>query len=220
MSHTSDRWDRGYPFGKQNKATWHRWLRLWLWLPSNQFLHHARAKWCLLLLVWTAAPPLPPNHMLSYCSKFLRRCHTMSWLAAYLCITVVSTRQPRTWWGASCWRNYTGIFSTAVCCVPLPGICAEGLCMHLGFRRCDGRLTEYVKYNINPTIQSTHILTTLTFQIVVHIRLFIFRKIAVLYGLIRVYTFIRFVSNPPYTIYIWSMFITLKIFNIFEVILM
>ena len=34
--------------------------------------------------------------------------------------------------------------------------------------------------------------TTLTFQIVVHIRLFIFRKIAVLYGLIRPYTFIRF----------------------------
>ena len=61
---------------------------------------------------------------------------------------------------------------------------------------------------------------TLTFQIVVHIRLFIFRSIAVLYGLIRVYTFIRFVANPPYTIFIWSMFITLKIFNIFEVILM
>ena len=60
---------------------------------------------------------------------------------------------------------------------------------------------------------------TLTFQIVVHIRLFIFRKIAVLYGLIRPYTFIRFGSNPPYTIFIWSMFITLKIFNIFEVIL-
>ena len=60
---------------------------------------------------------------------------------------------------------------------------------------------------------------TLTFQIVVHIRLFIFRKIGVLlvYGLIRVYTFIRFVVNPPYTIFIWSMFITLKIFNIFEV---
>ena len=60
---------------------------------------------------------------------------------------------------------------------------------------------------------------TLTFQIVVHIRLFIFRKIAVLYGLIRPYTFIRFWSNLPYTIFIWSMFITLKIFNIFEVIL-
>ena len=60
---------------------------------------------------------------------------------------------------------------------------------------------------------------TLTFQIVVHIRLFIFRKIAVLYGLIRPYTFITFGSNPPYTIFIWSMFITLKIFNIFEVIL-
>ena len=52
---------------------------------------------------------------------------------------------------------------------------------------------------------------TLTFQIVVHIRLFIFRNIAVLYGLIRVYTFIRFVSNPPYTIFILSMFITLNI---------
>ena len=61
--------------------------------------------------------------------------------------------------------------------------------------------------------------STLTFQIVVHIRLFIFRKIAILYGLIRPYTFIRFWSNPPYTIFIWSMFITLKIFNIFEVIL-
>ena len=60
---------------------------------------------------------------------------------------------------------------------------------------------------------------TLTFQIVVQIRLFIFRKIAVLYGLIRPYTFIIFGSNPPYTIFIWSMFITLKIFNIFEVIL-
>ena len=44
-----------------------------------------------------------------------------------------------------------------------------------------------------------------------YIRLFIFRNIAVLYGLIRVYTFIRFVSNPPYTIFIWSMFITLNI---------
>ena len=57
---------------------------------------------------------------------------------------------------------------------------------------------------------------TLTFQIVVHIRLFIFRNIAVLYALIRVYTFIRFVANPPYTIFIWSMFITLRIFNIFR----
>ena len=37
--------------------------------------------------------------------------------------------------------------------------------------------------------------------------------------LIRVYTFIRFVSNSAYTIFIWSMFISLKIFNIFEVIL-
>ena len=46
---------------------------------------------------------------------------------------------------------------------------------------------------------------------IVHIRLFIFRNIAVLYGLIRVYTFIRFVSNQPYTIFIWSMFITLNI---------
>ena len=63
------------------------------------------------------------------------------------------------------------------------------------------------------------IVTTLTFQIVVHIRLFIFRKIAVLYGLIRPYTFIRFGSNPPYTIFIWSMFIALKILNISEVIL-
>ena len=60
---------------------------------------------------------------------------------------------------------------------------------------------------------------TLTFQINVHIRLFIFQNIAVLYGLIRVYTFIRFVSNPAYTIFIWSMFISLNIFNIFEVIL-
>ena len=51
---------------------------------------------------------------------------------------------------------------------------------------------------------------TLTFQIGVHIRLFIFRNIAALYGLIRVYTFIRFVSNPSYTIFIWSMFITLN----------
>ena len=54
-------------------------------------------------------------------------------------------------------------------------------------------------------------LGTLTFQIGVHIRLFIFRNIAVLYGHIRVYTFIRFVSNPPYTIFIWSIFITLNI---------
>ena len=46
-----------------------------------------------------------------------------------------------------------------------------------------------------------------------------FRNIAVLYGLIRVYTFIRFVSNPAYTIFIWSMFMSLNIFNIFEVIL-
>ena len=71
----------------------------------------------------------------------------------------------------------------------------------------------YLRHHINT-------MHTLTFQIVVHIRLFIFRKIGILYGLIRVYTFIRFVANPPYTIFIWSMFITLKIFNIFEVILM
>ena len=49
---------------------------------------------------------------------------------------------------------------------------------------------------------------TLTFQIGVHIRLFIFRKSAALYDTIRVYTFIRFVANPPYTIFIWSMFIS------------
>ena len=51
-------------------------------------------------------------------------------------------------------------------------------------------------------------LHTLTFQIGVHIRLFIFRKSAALYDTIRVYTFIRFVANPPYTIFIWSMFIS------------
>ena len=50
--------------------------------------------------------------------------------------------------------------------------------------------------------------STLTFQIGVHIRLFIFRKSAALYDTIRVYTFIRFVANPPYTIFIWSMFIS------------
>ena len=44
---------------------------------------------------------------------------------------------------------------------------------------------------------------TLTFQIGVHIRLFIFRKKSPLYDLIRVYTFIRFEANPPYTIFIW-----------------
>ena len=49
---------------------------------------------------------------------------------------------------------------------------------------------------------------TLTFQIGVHIRLFIFRKSAALYDTIRVYTFIRFVANPPYTIFIWSLFIS------------
>ena len=49
---------------------------------------------------------------------------------------------------------------------------------------------------------------TLTFQLGVHIRLFIFRKSAALYDTIRVYTFIRFVANPPYTIFIWSMFIS------------
>ena len=41
--------------------------------------------------------------------------------------------------------------------------------------------------------------STLTFQISVHIRLLIFRKKS---ELIRVYTFIRFVANPPYTIFI------------------
>ena len=45
--------------------------------------------------------------------------------------------------------------------------------------------------------------STLTFQIGVHIRLFIFRKKSPLYDLIRVYTFIRFEANPPYTIFIW-----------------
>ena len=49
---------------------------------------------------------------------------------------------------------------------------------------------------------------TLTFQIGVHIRLLIFLKSATLYDTIRVYTFIRFVANPPYTIFIWSMFIS------------
>ena len=44
---------------------------------------------------------------------------------------------------------------------------------------------------------------TLTFQIGVHIRLFIFRKKSPLYDFIRVYTFIRFEANPPYTIFIW-----------------
>ena len=46
-------------------------------------------------------------------------------------------------------------------------------------------------------------LPTLTFQIGVHVRLFIFRKKSPLYDLIRVYTFIRFEANPPYTIFIW-----------------
>ena len=32
---------------------------------------------CLLLLVWTAAPPLPPIRLLSFWSKFRRRLHTM-----------------------------------------------------------------------------------------------------------------------------------------------
>ena len=49
-------------------------------------------------------------------------------------------------------------------------------------------------------IKHTH---TLTFQIGVHIRLFIFREKSPLYDLIRVYTFIRFEANPPYTIFIW-----------------
>ena len=81
-------------------------------------------------------------------------------------------------------------------------------------------LSRYEEENWRNDMVSDNNKTTLTFQIVVHIRLFIFQNIAVLYGLIRVYTFIRFVANPPYTIFIWSIFITLKIFNIFEVILM
>ena len=32
---------------------------------------------CLLLLVCTAASPLPPIHLLAYSSRFLRRSHTM-----------------------------------------------------------------------------------------------------------------------------------------------
>ena len=68
VSHTSDRWDMGYPFGKQDKATRHRCLRIWLWLPSTQFLQHAvhaKANECMVLLVWTVPPPLPPTHLLS-----------------------------------------------------------------------------------------------------------------------------------------------------------
>ena len=54
-----------------------------------------------------------------------------------------------------------------------------------------GTRTRYIGLNIE---------TTLTFEIGVHIRLFIFRKSAALYDTIRVYTFIIFVANPPYSI--------------------
>ena len=63
---------------------------------------------------------------------------------------------------------------------------------------------EFGEFSLRFTVHSA----TLTFQISVHIRLFIFRKSAALYDTIRVYTFIRFVANPPYTIFIWSMFIS------------
>ena len=61
---------------------------------------------------------------------------------------------------------------------------------------------------MNTWLYRYDVLVTLTFQISVHIRLFIFRKSAALYDTIRVYTFIRFVANPTYTIFIWSMFIS------------
>ena len=75
-------------------------------------------------------------------------------------------------------------------------------------KRC---IAERDRDGVKSQLDKLKVLFTLTFQIGVHIRLFIFRNIAVLYVLIRVYTFIRFVSNPPYTIFIWSMFITLNI---------
>ena len=105
----------------------------WLWLPSNQSLQHtmhAKGNECLHLLVWTAAPPLPPIHLLSCWSRFLRRLHTMRSHAAYICIAVVSPRQPITWWGSSCWYNCTGIVSTALRCAPPAGICTEALYLH------------------------------------------------------------------------------------------
>ena len=136
MSHISDRWDRGYPFGEQDKSIWHRCLRLWLCLPSNQFLQHeihSKANVCMLLLMSIAAPPLPPIHLLSSWSWFLCKSHTMHCLVAFLNISVVSTRHPRIWCGSSCWRNYIGIiFYIGWCCVPLPGISTEGMCLQLG----------------------------------------------------------------------------------------
>ena len=57
------------------------------------------------------------------------------------------------------------------------------------------------------TIASTSCYT-LTFEIGIRICLFIFRKSSALYDTIRVYTFIIFAANPPYTIFIWSMFIS------------
>ena len=58
----------------------------------------------------------------------------------------------------------TGIVSTADCCVLLPGICTEGLCLHLGLV-FDGQLAVYARDNINPATLYTHIqyhgLTTL-----------------------------------------------------------
>ena len=131
VSQTSDIWYSGYPLGKQDKATCHRCRRLWLWLSSNQFLQHvvlAKENECLLLLVWTAARPLPPIHLHSSW-----RLPTMPCLAAFLCIAVVSTRQPRNRLCLSCWRNCSGIFSTGVCCFnPCKAFCTEGLCLHPG----------------------------------------------------------------------------------------
>ena len=53
---------------------------------------HTQANKCLLLLVWTAAPPLPSIHLLSYGNRFLRRSHTMPCLAAYRCIVHSPTK--------------------------------------------------------------------------------------------------------------------------------
>ena len=85
------------------------------------------------------------------------RLPTMPCLAAYICIAVVSTRQPRNWRCSYC----SGIFSTDVCCVnPCNTFVLKGCaCPSVySFSIFDGRLLAVnVKDNTNPANLSTHI---------------------------------------------------------------